>query len=100
MRSSTPPTYVEIDLAALRNNLRVICEQTAPAKVLGVVKADAYGHGAVRCAQALEEEGVDYLGVALAQEGAELRRAGIRIPILVFGGLAFDDIDKIGRAHV
>jgi alanine racemase len=53
---------------------------------MAVVKANAYGHGAVECARALEPEGVDWFGVALASGGSELRRSGIRNPILCFGG--------------
>ena len=56
------------------------------AKVLGVVKADAYGHGANLVAPALEREGIDWLGVALLEEGLELRALGVKIPILVLDG--------------
>jgi alanine racemase len=55
---------------------------------MAVVKANAYGHGAVECSRALEAAGADWFGVALVEEGAELRRAGIRRPIFCFGGFA------------
>jgi len=81
------PTWAEIDLAALAHNLRVIREQAGrEMKVMAAVKADAYGHGAVACARALEAEGVDWFGVALPEEGTELRAAGITRPILCLGG--------------
>jgi alanine racemase len=82
------PTHVEIDLDALRHNLQQARRQAGPdRKVLAVVKADAYGHGAARVAPALQAAGADYFGVAMVEEGVELRRAGIVRPILVLGGL-------------
>ena len=81
------PTWAEIDLDALANNLCVIRESVgAEVKVMAAVKADAYGHGAVACARRLEAEGVDWFGVALPEEGIELRAAGITRPILCLGG--------------
>jgi alanine racemase len=81
------PTWAEIDLDALAQNLRVIREQVGQAvSVMAAVKANAYGHGAARCAQRLEAEGVDWFGVALPEEGIELRCAGITKPILCLGG--------------
>src|SRR5713226_1772786 len=81
------PTWAEIDLDALAANLRVIREQAGrDVKVMAAVKADAYGHGAVRCARRLEAEGIDWFGVALPEEGIELRAAGITKPILCLGG--------------
>ncbi len=71
-----------IDLGALRANLQVLRAVVAPAKVMGVVKAQAYGHGAVGVARALAEEGVDWLGVADLDEALELRAAGITTPVL------------------
>ena len=53
---------------------------------MAVVKADAYGHGAVECAKRLERESIDWLGVALPEEGLELRENGIKKPILCLGG--------------
>ena len=87
------PTYAEVNLGALRRNLRALRGLLAPrVKVLAVVKADAYGHGAVPVARALVEEGADMLGVALVEEGVELRRAGLVAPILVMGALPADEI--------
>src|SRR6266851_3758747 len=81
------PTWAEIDLGALASNLRVIREHVGPdVKVMAAVKANAYGHGAVECARRLEAEGVDWFGVALPEEGVELRSAGITKPILCLGG--------------
>jgi alanine racemase len=59
---------------------------TGDAQLMAVVKADAYGHGAVRCAQALESIGADWFGVALVEEGVELRRSGISRPVFCLGG--------------
>src|SRR5438132_13601892 len=81
------PTWAEIDLDALAANFRIIREHVGPdVKVLAAVKANAYGHGAVECARRLEAEGVDWFGVALPEEGIELREAGITKPILCLGG--------------
>jgi len=87
------PTYAEVDLGAVRDNYRLLRGLVAPhVRMLAIVKADAYGHGAVAVARTLEAEGVDWLGVALAEEGIELRVAGIRRPILVMGLLPADEI--------
>ena len=78
-------TRALIDLAAFRHNLGVIRSYLAPGtKIVAVVKAHAYGHGLRVIAFEAERCGVDYLGVARADEGIELRNAGIRTPILVF----------------
>lgn len=81
------PTWAEIDLDALAANFHLVRELVgAGVKIMAVVKANAYGHGAVRCAQRLAGEGADWFGVALPEEGIELRRAGITQPILCLGG--------------
>ncbi len=79
------PTRAEIDLRRLVSNLDVMRRRAGGSEVMAVVKADAYGHGAVPVSRALEKAGVDYLAVAQLQEAVELRRAGIRAPILVMG---------------
>src|SRR3989440_9781442 len=82
------PTWAEIDLDALAHNLRVIREHAGRnVRVMAAVKANAYGHGAIECARRLESEGVDWFGVALPEEGIELRQAGITKPILCLGGI-------------
>ena len=82
------PTWAEIDLDALAHNFRAIRERVGPGvRILAAVKANAYGHGAVECAKRLEREGVDWFGVALPEEGIELRTAGISKPILCLGGI-------------
>ena len=81
------PTRAYIDLNALSHNLAQVRAKAGGRKVLGVVKADAYGHGAVEVARRLEREGVDMLGVALAEEGAKLRAEDIKLPILILGGV-------------
>lgn len=82
------PTWAEINLHALAHNFRLIRERVGPnIKILAAVKANAYGHGAVECSRCLEKEGVDWFGVALPEEGVELREAGITKPILCMGGV-------------
>lgn len=81
------PTWAEIDLDALAHNFRIIRQRVGPeVKVLAAVKANAYGHGSVECARRLEKEGCDWFGVALPEEGIELRGAGVTRPILCLGG--------------
>jgi alanine racemase len=80
------PTRAEINLEALRHNLRVVRRHAGSAKVWAVIKADAYGHGAPAVARTLERARVDGFCVALLEEGIELREAGIVAPILVMGG--------------
>ncbi|TMA55121.1 MAG: alanine racemase [Deltaproteobacteria bacterium] len=81
------PTVAEVSLGALRTNLRAARDLVGPAvKVLAVVKADGYGHGAVAAARAFAEAGAAALGVSTVEEGAELRRAGVRGPVVVLGG--------------
>jgi alanine racemase len=87
------PTHIEVDVAALRANYRAIKEQVAPAKVMASVKANGYGHGLVTVSKVLEEEGIDGLGVAYIEEALELRRAGIKTPVLVFGGLMREQLE-------
>ncbi|MGA2449148.1 MAG: alanine racemase [Polyangiaceae bacterium] len=80
------PTRAEINLEALRHNLRVVRDHAGGARVWPVLKADAYGHGAPAVARTLERAGADGFCVALVEEGVELREAGIVVPILVVGG--------------
>ena len=81
------PTWAKIDLDAHAHNFHLIRDRVGQAvKILAAVKADAYGHGAVECARRLAAEGVDWFGVALPEEGIELREAGNPKPILCLGG--------------
>lgn len=77
-------TYVEINLSALKHNLGVYKTRLPKSvKILSMVKADAYGTGAVRIAKFLDQNGIDYLGVAFVDEGVELRRNGVQLPIVI-----------------
>jgi len=85
--STHRPTWAEIDLDALAANFHVVKARVGPdVNVMAVVKANAYGHGAVECARRLEHEGADWFGVALPEEGIELRKAGIAKPVLCLAG--------------
>lgn len=80
--------WVEIDLSALAHNVRQIRGLLAPStKIMAVIKADAYGHGAIDIARTLTDLGVEWLAVATVTEGIELRQAGILTPILVLGAV-------------
>jgi alanine racemase len=91
------PTVARIDLGALQSNFHAIERLAAEGHngaapgIIGVVKANAYGHGAARVALALEQAGARMLAVADTEEGTLLREAGVRIPILVFGALSISD---------
>jgi alanine racemase len=81
------PTWAEIDLNNLAANFQVVKKRVGPnVNVMAVVKANAYGHGAVQCARRLVKEGTEWFGVALPEEAIELRAAGIGQPILSLGG--------------
>ncbi len=83
MTQNFRPVWAEIDLDAIRHNVRTLIGAVAAAELLAVVKADAYGHGAVPVARAAIEAGATWLGVALVEEGVALRDAGIDARILV-----------------
>ena len=104
------PTVARVDLSAIRDNFHVIAQflraagldrgqagvrpQAAP-RVIAVVKANAYGHGAPQVALALEEAGAAMLACADIEEAVVLRQAGVRAPILIFGALSVSDLDGI-----
>lgn len=86
LRHPGRPTWLEVDLEAIAHNVRRVVDMVGPeVAVLAVLKADGYGHGAVRVARTALNNGARYLGVASINEGALLRRSGITAPILVLG---------------
>ena len=95
------PTVARVDLDAVRSNLRAISAflasspHTTPPGIIAVVKANAYGHGAVEVARALEEAGAAMLACADIEEGVVLRTGGVRIPIVVFGALGVSDLGGV-----
>jgi len=93
--ASLRPTTAHIDLGALRHNLAQVRRLAGDREVIAIVKADAYGHGAVPVARALAAEGVTRFGVALVEEGRALREAGIRGEVLVLGGFVEDQAAEI-----
>lgn len=97
------PTRAEVNLAALRHNLRVMMRHAGNAKVWPVLKADGYGHGAPAVARTLERAGAEAFCVALLEEAVELRDAGVNAPILVMGGYyggAYEEIVARGVVPV
>ena len=89
-------TRAEIHLEALRHNVRAIRSLLkSEVKMMAVVKADAYGHGALPCTRAVLEAGADCLGVGIVAEGIELRESGVRAPIQVLTGHFPDEIDDL-----
>ncbi len=95
------PTIARVDLAAIRANFTSISEflassgETPTPRIIAVVKANAYGHGAPEVARALEQAGAAMLACADIEEGVVLREAGVRVPILVFGALSVSDLEGV-----
>ena len=86
-RAATRPTWADVSLPNLRHNFRVVSQHVGSGvTICAVVKADAYGHGAVDCSRALEEEGAKWFGVTSLDEAIPLRNAGIQGRILLMTG--------------
>jgi alanine racemase len=100
-RVATRPTWAEVSLATLRQNFRTVQKHVgAQVTVCAVVKADAYGHGAVECSRALEAEGAHWLGVTSLDEAIPLREGGIRANILLMTGFWRGEESEIVRLHL
>lgn len=93
------PTRVEVDLAAIRHNVATIA-RIAGTAVCAVVKADAYGHGAVPVARAVLAAGASHLAVATVEEGLQLREAGIDAPVLLFSEPPITAVETLLRAKL
>jgi len=97
-RVATRPTWAEVSLAALRQNFRVLERHVGPGvTICAIVKADAYGHGAVDCSRALEQEGARWFGVTSLDEAIPLREAGIGGNILLLTGFWRGEEEEIVR---
>lgn len=91
------PTRAHVDLGAVRHNVGLLAGVCAPAALCAVVKADGYGHGSIAVARAALDAGVQWLAVALVEEAAVLRRAGIDVPIMLLGQPAPLDLPEALR---
>ena len=101
MESTLRRTWAVIDLDALGENYEKLRRHIGPdVKFLGVVKADAYGHGAIRVAEVLEKRGADYLAVSSIDEAMELRLGGIAMPILILGHTPKEKVEKLIENHI
>lgn len=86
MKDLQKRTWAEVSLDNIEHNYRAIrAELPEGCRFLGIVKADAYGHGAVEVAKRLEKCGADYLAIACLDEALELRKSGVKMPILILG---------------
>ncbi len=92
-------SWIEVDKAAIKHNLAEINQKLKPKRVLAVIKANAYGHGASEISHLLLKQGVNYLGVALAEEALELRKSGIAVPILVLSPVIDEIIYDLLKAN-
>jgi alanine racemase len=100
-RVATRPTWAEVSLSTLRQNFRTVQQHVgASVTVCAVVKADAYGHGAVECSRALELEGARWLGVTSLDEAIPLREAGIESNILLMTGFWRGEENEIVRRRL
>ena len=101
LRQFTRPTWAEVSLRALQGNFRAVRDLVGnDVQVCAVVKADAYGHGAERCALALEAEGAEWFGVTTTDEGVPLREAGLRGRILLMTGFWHGEEEEVVRQHL
>lgn len=90
------PTWAEINLSSIKSNLETVRSLTGDkVSIMAVVKADAYGHGAVKVSRALTEHGADSLAVATLEEGLELRESGIKCPVMIIGSIQKSEIPDI-----
>ena len=95
------PYWAEIDLDAVRRNFEKVKSYVGEdKKILGVLKADAYGIGAPEAAEVLEEAGIDYIGVAVLDEALELRQNGCKTPILIFGYTPTDGLALVVKYNI
>lgn len=94
------PSWVEIDLSSLRKNARTLLRHTGGKPLIAVVKADAYGHGAVRVVKALEKEGVNFFAVATLDEAIELRENGVNSDILILGPVEEKGVEALFTFHL
>ena len=100
-RVATRPTWADVSLTTFRQNFRTVQKHVgADVTVCAVVKADAYGHGAVECSRALEAEGARWLGVTSLDEAIPLREAGVRASILLMTGFWRGEETEIVRLHL
>jgi alanine racemase len=96
MKDNYPhPSWIEIDLKTFRKNIEIIRQYIGNCLFCLPIKANAYGHGLCQIGKVAEEAGVDYLAVSCLKVGAELKRAGIKIPILVLGAIHEDQITDL-----
>ena len=94
-KESMRQTWVEIDLSALDHNIKAIKEAIGSAEIIGIVKADAYGHGSVRCSKVLRSNGVSRFAVATVEEALTLREAGFNETIIILGFVPQECVDIV-----
>ncbi len=101
MTKAKSRAWAEIDLDAIKHNIRQIRAYVRPeTKILGVVKADAYGHGYLQVAKTLLKNGADWLAVACLDEAVQLRRSNIKNPILILGHISPDGAEQVVREDI
>lgn len=94
------PTWAEVDLGALIDNYRLILDKVKPKKIIPVIKADAYGHGAIDVMRALIDEGVDYFAVSLLEEALALRSVNSEVGLMMLGPILPSQLDECHKHHI
>ena len=101
MKSTLRRTWAEIDMDALAHNYETLRKRIGEnVKFLGVVKADAYGHGSVQVSRLLQESGADYLAVSSIDEAVELRHNGITMPVLILGHTPKEEVGELIKNNI
>ena len=101
MDSTLRRTWAEIDMDALAHNYETLRKRIGEnVKFLGVVKADAYGHGSVQVSRLLQESGADYLAVSSIDEAVELRHNGITMPVLILGHTPKEEVSELIKNNI
>ena len=100
MQQNNHRTWAEIDLSAIEHNFKEIQKHVGNCPIMGIIKADAYGHGSFRVAQCLAKAGVSYFAVATVSEAIELREQGVTLPIMILGYVGDEDAYLIARYDI
>lgn len=99
-QAPTRPAWVEVDLTAISENLAAVRQKVGSRKIMGTIKANAYGHGLIEVAGVLEREGIDLLGVSILDEAMHLRRSKIVTPILIMGTILPEEAERVVELEV
>ncbi len=95
MEKKIRPSWAEVDLDALRNNVSEVKRVSEGKEIIATIKADGYGHGAIDICKSMMDEGINRFAVAIVTEAVELRKAGVEIPIIILGYTPKEFYDEV-----